>query len=114
MKQIGDITLSSQQTHALNNLQQKLKSQFEIEKLVLFGSVARGEADAESDIDILILTSTPFTRFERHKITDIVFEINLRFDTNFSTIVIDRNSWEHGKTSVLPFHDFVLNEGIEL
>ena len=114
MKLIEDVILSTQQTQALNNLQQVLNSQFEIVKVVLFGSVARNEADAESDVDILILTSIPLARLERHKITDIVFEINLRFDTNFSTIVIDIDSWEHGKISVLPFHNFVLNEGIEL
>ncbi len=48
------------------------------------------------------------------QITDNIFEVNLRFDTNFSTIVIDRDLRENGKVPVLPFHDFALNEGIEL
>ncbi len=37
----------------------------------------------------------------RHQI-DIVFEINLRFDTNVSTLVVDRKSWESRLFSVLP------------
>ena len=114
MKQIEAIHLTIHQTQALNELQRVLLSQFEIVNLVLFGSVARGEADEESDIDILVLTARPFTRFERHKITDRTFEINLRYNTNFSTMVIDNESWERGIISVLPLHDFILNEGIRL
>jgi hypothetical protein len=55
--------------------------------------MARGEADEESDSDLLV-TLTKLTRFERHEITDSVFEINLKYDTNFSTLVIDNESWK--------------------
>jgi len=114
MKQIEDISLTINQTQALNELQRLLRSQFEIVDLVLYGSVARSEADEESEIDTLVLTARPFTRFERHKITDMTFEINLQYNTNFSTMVIDNESWERGIISVLPLHDFILNEGIQL
>ena len=82
--------------------------------MVLFGSVARNEFDDESDIDLLVLTDRPLARFERHQITDIVFEINLQYRTNFSTLVLDRGSWQAGPISVLPLRDEIAKDGIVL
>ena len=48
----------------------------------------------------------------RHQITDIVFEINLKFGTNFSTLVVDRESWDSGLYSVLPLRDEIVREGV--
>ena len=87
---------------------------YEVDKIVLYGSVARGEADEESDLDLLIVTAKPLTRTERHKITDLVFEVNLEFGTNLSTLVVDRETWESGLFSVLPIHDEINREGILL
>jgi predicted nucleotidyltransferase len=107
-----DIVLTSNQYQALTELRRKLFDEFDIEAMVLYGSVVRGEADEESDLDLLILTSKPLTRPMRHKITDVVFELNLRYDTNFSSLVIDQHCWEEGYISVLPIRDEILKEGI--
>ena len=74
--------------------------------------MARGEADEESDIDLLVLTSRQLSRPKRHQITDLVCEINLAEDTNFSTLVVDRLSWENGVFSVLPIREQIAKEGI--
>jgi uncharacterized protein len=112
MRDLADIKLTSIQDQALQELRFSLTSQFFVESLILFGSVARGDADAESDIDIMVLTFKPFSRQERHQITDRVFEINLKYGTNFSTLVIDHNLWENGLVSVLPIHHEILNDGV--
>jgi predicted nucleotidyltransferase len=105
--------LPSNQHQALNELRGILSDEFAVQALVLYGSVARGEADEESDLDLLVVTDQPLTRVARHqKITDMVFEINLRYSTNISTLVVDRNSWEVGVVSVLPLKDEILKDGI--
>ena len=114
MKKIDDISVTSEQIKALKDLKRRLFGEFNIEELVLFGSVARNEFDDESDIDLLVLTARPLTRFERHQITDIVFEINLQYRTNFSTLVLDRESWQAGPISVLPLRDEIVKDGIVL
>ncbi|MBM4050908.1 MAG: nucleotidyltransferase domain-containing protein [Planctomycetes bacterium] len=114
MKQLADVQLTPSQSEALSELKRRLSDEFDVESVMLYGSVARGEADQESDVDLLVLTSHPRTRFERHKITDVVCEVNLRYDTNFSTLVIDRGSWENGAVSVLPLRDEILKDGILL
>jgi predicted nucleotidyltransferase len=114
VKQLADITITPNLSQALEELRRRLQAQFDIEAVILYGSAARGEADEESDQDVLILTAQPLTRPLRHKITDIVFEINLHCGTNISSLVVDRNSWETGLVSVLPIHDEILKDGIKL
>ena len=114
MKHLEEINLTLNQDQSLQELRFRLTSLFKIESLVLFGSVARGEADAQSDIDLLVLTSQLLSRPERHQITDVVFEINLKYGTNYSTLVIDQNSWETGLISILPIHTEIINDGVTL
>jgi predicted nucleotidyltransferase len=114
VKHIEDIPITPKQIQALSEIKRKLLDRFDIEAFVLYGSVARGQADEESDVDLLIVTSKAFTRFERHEITDVVFEVNLRHDTNFSTLVVDLKSWETGIISVLPLRDEIMRDGIRV
>jgi predicted nucleotidyltransferase len=114
MKQIEDLSISSEQIQALKDLKRRLNDEFGIDELILYGSVARNQPDDESDIDLLVLTTKPLTRFERHKITDVVFEINLQYGTNFSTLVLDSGSWQAGPISVLPLRDEIFKDGIML
>lgn len=106
--------LSEEQNQALNEIRQRVKQRFEIEAIYLFGSVLRDEADEESDIDLLILTKHPLDRYKRHEITDIVFEVNLEHQTNFSTLVVDEKAWQAGPVSVLPIHEDIQKEGLRL
>lgn len=113
-QRLDNIALTPNQRQALDKLRRRLLEEFEIEDLVLFGSAARGEADEESDIDILIITKHAMTRPARHEITDVVFEINLEHDTNFSTLVVDRESWEAGPIRILPIHEGIELDGVPL
>ena len=85
-----------------------------VDKLILFGSAARGEAGAESDIDLLVVTTEPLSRRRRHEITDLVFDVNLERGTNISTVVVDRESWSRGALSAMPIHAEVEAEGVVL
>ncbi len=61
-----------------------------------------------------MVTSQPLTRFEPHQITDVVFDVNLQYDTNFSTLVVDYKSWETEIISILPIPDEIIRDGIQL
>ncbi len=112
MRQLNDVPLTLSQREALAELRRRLSAAFEVEGIVLFGSAARGEADEESDLDLLILTKKPLTRPARHQITDLICDINLEYGTTFSSLVVDRNTWETGAISALPIHDEILRDGI--
>lgn len=114
MKRLDDVSLSPNQLQALDEVRRRLVHDFNVEAILLYGSVVREEADEESDLDLLVLTTEPLTRTARHGITDAVFEVNLHHGTNLSTLVIDRSAWETGPVSVLPIRDEILKEGIPL
>jgi len=49
--------------------------------LILYGSAARNQASAGSDIDLLVLLSKPFDYFrELHQIIDLLYPIQLESD----------------------------------
>lgn len=114
MKTIDQIRLTPSQQSALAELRRRLSGSFGIQSISLYGSVARGEADYESDIDLLIVTEHPLKRLMRHQITDIVCEVNLQYDTNFSSLVVDRNAWDNGMFSILPLREEILRDGVAL
>ena len=114
MKRFDNVTLAPNQYQALGELRRRLFDEFDVEAVILYGSVARGEADEESDLDLLIVTAQPLMRPARHEITDMAFEVNLLYGTNFSTLVVDCNSWEVGGFSVLPLREEILKDGIRL
>jgi predicted nucleotidyltransferase len=114
MDHLNHMSLSPNQRKALREVRRRLMHDFSVEQVVLYGSVARGEADEESDLDLLVVTHRPFSRVERHQITDAVFEINLHYGTNLSTLVVDRDTWETGLVSVLPIREEILKDGVPL
>jgi predicted nucleotidyltransferase len=99
---------------ALSELKEKLTAAYPLVRLVLFGSAARGEMDEESDVDVLVLTEESLTWKERDEISDRVFEINLRHDTNISFLAVDLHNWEEGLISVMPIREEIERERIEL
>ena len=82
--------------------------------MVLFGSVARGEATDESDVDILILTKKPISYDEENAIYDTVFEVNMEYDANLSVVVMPREKWDSPLWSLSPLHQAIVREGVAL
>ncbi len=68
-----------------------------LKKIILFGSVARGEDTKDSDIDILIITNN------KSKIIDDVYskvgKIILELDEYLSVKIIRKNNYEQVKNS---------------
>lgn len=112
MKTMHEIHLDETSEKVMREITDGICGVYDVDSIVLFGSVARGAADDESDIDLLILTKRALTRDERHVITHIVFEKNLEHGTNFSTTVVDANTWQNGMYSVLPIHDEISRDGV--
>ena len=83
--------------------------------LRLFGSEARGDAEADSDIDVLVVVQPD----DRHvaletRVVDIAFDVNLAFDVFISPTVVTPAILNHPVWRETPFIETVLREGVAL
>ena len=105
--------LNENEKKAVETLKSKLKGRFDVREIRLFGSKSRGDADPDSDVDIMIelVNRTPEIESE---IDDITFEINLRNDSFITTIVFGQNELEHGPMKESPIYKIIRKEGIPI
>ncbi|MBQ9763088.1 MAG: nucleotidyltransferase domain-containing protein [Phascolarctobacterium sp.] len=81
--------------------------------VILYGSVARGTASTESDIDVALLIKGSLNAEAEDKLSDFIVDMNLKYDKVFSVIDIDIDNYEKWK-AVTPFYKNVKQEGIVL
>jgi predicted nucleotidyltransferase len=84
-----------------------------IEQVVLFGSIARGEFDEESDVDIMIVLKNG-SRKLREEISMASFDLILRNNVILSPIVMDRKTYEWHKKNRAPLYNSIKKDGIDL
>ena len=65
--------------------------------LILYGSVARNQADSMSDIDLLVLLSEPFDYFaELRQVIEVLYPIQLESEQLISAKPVPLDEFEHG------------------
>lgn len=112
MKLIRNISLRQNDLAAVKEASALLKRNFPVNEVRLFGSKARGDDTSESDIDLLVLTSKKISWHERNKMTDSLYDIQMKYDVVISLLVVPSKDWTNGLPSALPIHDVIEKESI--
>lgn len=84
-----------------------------IDKIILFGSKARGTAGRDSDTDVLILVKRD-ARNLKNQITDLAFDVMLEYSDDIEPTIFSTREWEKLTDPPTSFAFCVLREGIEL
>ncbi len=73
-----------------------------LEGVYLFGSYARGEADAESDVDVLVVLDE-VTRYGREveRTGDLVSALSLRYEGSISCVYLPLADWRRRQSPFL-------------
>jgi predicted nucleotidyltransferase len=112
VKKLADLTLPQNVRDALRAARERLNAEFDVDRILLFGSVVRGTAAERSDEDLLIVLAEPADHQTRNRISSIILDVNLAYGTNLSELIVDRETWDHGIPSVLPIHEVIEEEGV--
>jgi uncharacterized protein len=98
-------------------LKQVKEAVLEIEptaEVILYGSRARGDSNAQSDWDFLVLVDGPVDDDRIDRIRHRLYEIEWESDQILSSIVRSREQWNTSPLNATPFHQNVEIEGIAL
>lgn len=101
--------------NAINELVDGILTIFntQVVRIVLYGSYARGTNTSESDVYIALLLKGNLNESTEDKLSDLVVDLNLKYDKVFSVIDIDYavfQKWE----KITPFYKNMNEEGIVL
>ena len=86
-----------------------------LDKVILYGSYARGDNHSESDIDIMILANIPCENrgYERSNIRSILGNIDLDYDIVIDLKVTDCETFNKYLT-IEPYYMNILKDGVIL
>lgn len=83
-----------------------------LERIILYGSVARGTQTAESDIDIAVIVRK-YTEDMHDKMIDLTVDLELEYNKVLSVLLIDYDNFREWE-DVLPFYKNMMKDGIML
>ncbi len=115
MTKVVQAVLYQKQQQAVNAFLDKLLAAYKtnIVKIYLFGSQARGEAQKDSDIDILIIASRSDWQL-KHQISHIAADVGLEYDVLIDSHIVQENRWEELGEAGYRFYKNVMDEGVPL
>ena len=83
-------------------------------EVILYGSRSRGDEDAESDWDILVLVDGPVDDVRTDAICHRLYEIEWKTNEVLCALVRNRREWSSPLYQAMPFHRNVEREGLRL
>ncbi|MBQ8085707.1 MAG: nucleotidyltransferase domain-containing protein [Lachnospiraceae bacterium] len=86
-----------------------------IDKIILFGSYARGDYDEESDVDIMMLLNCSENETSEYRkiVCRLSSDLSLENDVMVSLMLNDKVSF-YDRMDILPFYQNVQREGVLL
>ena len=86
-----------------------------LNKVIVYGSYARGDYKKNSDVDIMILvdlSETEIKKFE-NRVYDVAFEIEMDTGVDISPVIKNKDQFEYW-VDTLPYYKNVREEGVTI
>lgn len=86
-----------------------------LRQVILYGSYARGDYNAESDIDVMILLDLSDLDIKkyRHRLSDITYDFNMDYDIEIKPIAKNESHYQKWIENY-PFYASVNRDGVTL
>jgi predicted nucleotidyltransferase len=112
MRTLDDVALNERDRRAIVAAARLLRDQFGATQVVLFGSKARGDDVADSDIDLLVLTPEPPTAEQKQQMRQALYPLQLELGVCFSRLFVSSHEWNDGRYRALPIHAEIDRDGV--
>jgi predicted nucleotidyltransferase len=90
-----------------------MKKKIKINRVVLFGSRARGDAEPDSDMDVLVIVNDLTEEMEDY-ISECAWEAGFERGIVLVPVVFSRNDWENGPERYSLLAEVIKSEGVSL
>jgi len=85
-----------------------------VERIILFGSKARGDDEPDSDIDLLVITPRELDRPAEDAMQDAAWETGLEHGRCEQLVIRSHERWYHGIDQATPLRLNVDQDGVEI
>jgi len=82
--------------------------------LILYGSRARGDAQEDSDYDLLVLVDREVDMDLERAIVDRLVPLEVRTGKVLTVLIYSRSQWDSAQYRAMPFHKNVTREGVPI
>lgn len=102
---------SSIHQHLLESVKQMILQAEPEAQVILFGSRVRGDAEAESDWDFLVILPGPVDENRKDAIRHRLYELEWETGHVLSALIVSQNDWDSNLYSALPIYKEIEMEG---
>ena len=115
MKQLKELKTGTERERTLlTRCRDSIRSIDPSVEIILYGSRARGDANPESDYDLLILADGAVTLKREDGFRRRLFPIELETGAVLTVILVNRKDWNSALYGAMPFHQNVVRDGVIL
>jgi predicted nucleotidyltransferase len=82
--------------------------------LILYGSRARGDAQEDSDYDLLVLVDREVDMDLERAVVDRLVPLEVRTGRVLTALIYSRSQWDSAQYRAMPFHKNVTREGVPI
>ncbi len=98
--------------HTIERLKRVLEQRVPLHQIILFGSRARGDYDAESDMDVLVVLDTSVTPATREAVSECTWQVGFDAGIVIAAVLFSREEWEEGPEQYSPLAEAVRSDGV--
>jgi hypothetical protein len=104
--------LCARDVATLRLLRQRLCRSVAVDRLIAFGSRARGQAEPDSDLDVLVVLPAAPSYAIRQIVSECAWEVGLDRGLVIAPVVVSREEWDHGPEQNSLMAQAVRREGV--
>jgi predicted nucleotidyltransferase len=114
MARFSTLSLSQCDRDTIAAVVADVTSRWPVERVILFGSKARGDDEPDSDIDLLVITTPELDRQVEDAMQDAAWETGLGHGRYVQPVVRSRERWYHGIDQATPLRLQIDQDGVEI